>query len=146
MKTGSIGQALSHHAVFAGLRKTYLARRHRSFDESLHFLDDPPWCPGILQSTEYPGRSAVQNEILSALQRCDWFLVLLSPDSMKSMWVKREVAFALQDPRYEDRIVPLTYRDSDLRSLQWLTLFQMISFGGESQMVVAVCSEYGESV
>jgi hypothetical protein len=72
-----------------------------------------------------------QNEILSALQRCDWFVVLLSPDAINSMWVKREVAFALQDPRYEDRIVPLKHRDCDLKSLQWLTLFQMVNFVGD---------------
>ena len=73
------------------------------------------------------GAQQWQNEVLGALQHCDWFMVLLSPDAINSMWVKREVAFALQDPRYEDRIIPLQYRDCDLKSLQWLTLFQMIS-------------------
>ena len=73
------------------------------------------------------GAQQWQNEILSALQRCDWFMVLLSAHAINSMWVKREVAFALQDPRYEDRIVPLQYRDCDLKSLQWLTLFQMVN-------------------
>ncbi len=77
------------------------------------------------------GAQQWQNEILGALQRCDWFVVLLSPDAINSMWVKREVAFALQDPRYEDRIIPLVYRACDLRSLQWLTLFQMIHFTGD---------------
>lgn len=77
------------------------------------------------------GAQQWQNEILGALQRCDWFVVLLSPDAINSMWVKREVAFALQDPRYEDRIIPLTYRECDLKSLQWLTLFQMVSFTGD---------------
>lgn len=74
------------------------------------------------------GAQQWQDEILSALQRCDWFVVLLSPDAINSMWVKREVAFALQGPRYEYRIVPLRYRDCDLKSLQWLTLFQMVNF------------------
>lgn len=37
----------------------------------------------------------------------------------------------LQDPQYEDRIVPLKYRECDLDSLQWLTLFQMIDFSGD---------------
>lgn len=77
------------------------------------------------------GAQQWQNEILSALQRCNWFIVLLSPDAINSMWVKREVAFALQDPRYEDRIVPLTYRGCDLKSLQWLTLFEMVNFTGD---------------
>ena len=73
------------------------------------------------------GAQQWQNEILGALQRCDWFMVLLSPDAINLMWVKREVAFALQDPRYEDWIIPLQYRDCDLKSLQWLTLFQMVN-------------------
>ena len=77
------------------------------------------------------GAQQWQIEILGALRRCDWFLVLLSPDAINSMWVKREVAFALQDPRYEDRIVPLRYRECDLESLQWLTLFQMVDFTRE---------------
>ncbi|WP_026100594.1 toll/interleukin-1 receptor domain-containing protein [Synechococcus sp. PCC 7336] len=76
------------------------------------------------------GAQQWQSGILSALQRCDWFVVLLSPDAIDSMWVRREVAFALQDPRYEDRIVPLKYRNCDLKSLQWLTLFQTIDFTG----------------
>lgn len=73
------------------------------------------------------GAQQWQNEILSALQRCDWVMVLLSSDAINSMWVKREVAFALQDPRYEDHIIPLQYRACDLKSLQWLTLFQMVN-------------------
>ena len=77
------------------------------------------------------GAQQWQNEILKALQRCDWFAVLLSPQAISSMWVKREVAFALQDPRYEDRIIPLTYRSCDLASLQWLSLFQMINLTGD---------------
>ena len=74
------------------------------------------------------GAQQWQNEILIALRRCDWFVVILSPNAINSMWVRREVAYALQDPRYEDHIIPLKYRDCALKSLQWLTLFQMINF------------------
>jgi hypothetical protein len=77
------------------------------------------------------GAQQWQNEILSALRRCDWFIVLLSPNAIDSMWVRREVAYALQDRRYEDRIIPLKYRDCALGSLHWLTLFQMINFDGD---------------
>jgi hypothetical protein len=77
------------------------------------------------------GAQQWQNEILSALKRCDWFLVLLSPAAIDSMWVKREVAFALSDRRYEDRIVPLDYRPCDLGTLEWLTLLQMVDLSGE---------------
>lgn len=55
-----------------------------------------------------------QDEILKALQRCDWFIVLLSPHAVESMWVRRETAFALREKRYEDRITPLQYRPCNL--------------------------------
>lgn len=87
--------------------------------------------PIFYSSENIVGAQQWQNEILHALQRCDWFIVLLSPDAIESMWVKREVAFALNDSRYEDRIVPLNYRNCDLASMQWLTLFQMVDLTGE---------------
>ena len=87
--------------------------------------------PVFFSPENITGAQQWQNEILSALRRCDWFVVILSPNAINSMWVKREVAYALQDPRYEDRIIPLKYIDCPLESLQWLTLFQMINFGGD---------------
>jgi hypothetical protein len=77
------------------------------------------------------GAQQWQDEILSALKRCDWFLVVLSPEAVESMWVKREIAFALKERRYENRIVPLTYRPCDLASVQWLEIFQMVDFSGD---------------
>lgn len=53
------------------------------------------------------GAQQWQDEILKAMKRCDWFVVLLSPDSVESMWVRREIAFALREKRYENHIVPL---------------------------------------
>lgn len=35
------------------------------------------------------------------------------------MWVKRELLFALNDPRYRDRIVPLLVRACNHSSLSW---------------------------
>ena len=72
-----------------------------------------------------------QDEILKALQRCDWFLVLLSPDAVRSMWVKRETAVALNERRYEHKIVPLNYRDCDLGPLEWLRPYQFVDFRGD---------------
>lgn len=50
------------------------------------------------------------------------------------MWVRREVAYALQDRRYEDRIIPVKYIDCPLESLQWLTLFQTIDISNDFQV------------
>ncbi len=77
------------------------------------------------------GAQQWQDEILGALKRCDWFVVLLSPAAINSMWVKRECAFALNDRRYEGRIIPLNYLPCELNSLEWLTLFQMVDFSGD---------------
>jgi hypothetical protein len=60
------------------------------------------------------------DEIGSALQRCDWLVVVLSPDSVNSMWVKREVSYALQEQRYEGRIIPLLLGDCDVERLSWV--------------------------
>jgi len=87
--------------------------------------------PAFYSPANIVGAQQWQDEILIALNRCDWFLVLLSPASINSMWVRRETSYALADPRYEAKIVPLIYRDCDLGQLAWLKLFQMVDFRGE---------------
>lgn len=75
------------------------------------------------------GADRWHDEIGQALQRCDWFLVVLSPASVQSMWVKREVLFALKQRRFADRIVPLLYKKCDLERLSWaLDDSQMVDF------------------
>jgi hypothetical protein len=75
------------------------------------------------------GAQQWQQEIGKALRQCDWFLVLLSPSAVKSMWVKRELSYALIQKRYENKIIPLVLHDCDHESLHWtLATFQMIDF------------------
>ena len=75
------------------------------------------------------GAEQWHDEIGAALQRCDWFAVLLSPHSVRSRWVKRELVYALSDARYAERIVPVLYKQCDYRALSWtLGGFQMVSF------------------
>ena len=64
----------------------------------------------------------------AAIKRCDWFIVLLSPVAIDSMWVKRETALALSDRRYDNRIIPVNYRPCDLGPLEWLRIFQIVDF------------------
>jgi hypothetical protein len=78
------------------------------------------------------GAERWHDEIGAALDRCDWFVVLLSPDAASSFWVKQELLFALQDVRYRRHIVPLRYRDCDVKRLSWtLPSIQMIDFSSD---------------
>ena len=88
--------------------------------------------PVWYSQTNILGAQQWQDEIGAALQRCDWFAIVLSPQSADSMWVKREVSYALQQNRFENKIVPLTYQPSDFERLSWtLSLFQMVNFTGQ---------------
>ena len=85
--------------------------------------------PVWYSKTEILGARQWHDEIGEALGRCDWFILVLSPASVASMWVKRELLFALQQNRFADRIVPLLYQDCDSNSLSWvLPSFQTVDF------------------
>ena len=69
------------------------------------------------------------DEIGAALDRCDWLVVLLTPAAVESKWVKRELMYALDEDRYEGRIVPLLVKPCEIRDLAWpLRTLQTIPF------------------
>lgn len=69
------------------------------------------------------------DEIGAALQRCDWFVIILSPHAVDSLWVKRELLFALQQNRFEDHLLPLLYQPCEFQKLSWtLSSYQMVDF------------------
>ena len=73
------------------------------------------------------GAQQWQDEIGSALARCGWFMLLLTPNAVKSMWVKRELNYALIEKRYKDRIVPVLLQRCNFEKLSWtLPQFQLI--------------------
>jgi hypothetical protein len=77
------------------------------------------------------GAQQWHGEIGAALQRCDWFAIVLSPNSIKSKWVKRELVFALQEERFENKIVPWLYLPCEHKQFSWtLSLYQMVDFAG----------------
>jgi hypothetical protein len=79
--------------------------------------------------TSIVGAQQWHDEIGEALERCDWFIVVLSPAAVRSPWVKRELLRALNLPRYADRIVPLLHKDCKWQSLSWtLDAIQMVDF------------------
>jgi hypothetical protein len=82
--------------------------------------------------THLRGAQEWQQEIGLALRRCDWFVVILSPRSVKSMWVKRELSYALNQRRFENRIIPVLRRECDYEKLHWtLAAFQMVDLTGD---------------
>ena len=95
------------------------------FVEVLRRYGIPVW----YSQTNIVGAVQWHDEIGSALKRCDWYIIILSPNSVGSMWVKRELLFALQQPWYVDKIIPLLYKPCDYEKLSWtLSQFQIIDF------------------
>jgi len=75
------------------------------------------------------GAQQWHDEIGSALNRCDWFVIILSPHAVDSMWVKRELLYALQQRRLVDKIIPLLFKPCNYKEFSWtLSQFQMIDF------------------
>ena len=69
--------------------------------------------------TNLVGAQQWHDEIGASLARCDWFAILLSPAATRSVWVKRELLYALRDRRYQDKIVPVLLRNCDSAKLSW---------------------------
>jgi hypothetical protein len=78
--------------------------------------DLPVW----YSPTDILGAQQWHDEIGAALGRCDWFALLLTRASVESMWVKRELTFALQQNRYESHIVPLLVEPCEYGRLSWV--------------------------
>jgi hypothetical protein len=83
----------------------------------------------FLSKRHIGGAQQWHDQIGAALKRCDWFVVILSPYSVSSKWVKHELIYALQANRYKERILPLLYKTCDADKLSWtLSAFQRIDF------------------
>ena len=70
-------------------------------------------------ATHIVGAKQWHDEIGHALALCNWFLVVLTPDAIRSEWVKRELMFALNEARYRKRIVPLLCKLCSYSRLSW---------------------------
>jgi TIR domain len=82
-----------------------------------------------ISEAHIPGAVEWHDEIGRALNRCAWFLIILSPNAVKSVWVKRELMYALQPKRYKGRIIPVYFRDCKHELLSWtLAELQFIDF------------------
>jgi len=85
--------------------------------------------PFWFSKTSLMGAQQWHDEIGKALNRCNWLVVILSPGSVKSEWVKHELMFALSSKRYKGRIVPLMFKSCKYTKLSWtLSAFQLVDF------------------
>ena len=85
--------------------------------------------PFWYSQTNIIGHQQWHDEIGLALRRCDWFLIVLSPQSIQSEWVKSELMYAFRHNRLRKRVVPILYQDCDPEDLSWkLPEFQIIDF------------------
>lgn len=115
---------MSPHEVFLSH-----ASPDRQFAASLAEMLRRHGVPVWYSQTNIVGAQQWHDEIGAALQRCDWLALILSPHSVKSMWVKRELLYALQRNRFENRIVPLLYQPCDYERLSWtLSFIQVVDF------------------
>ena len=85
--------------------------------------------PFWYSDTSIRGAQQWHDEIGTALRRCDWLALVLSPDAVASKWVKRELLFSLQQDRFDGRIVPMLHRACHHDELSWtLASLQMVDF------------------
>jgi hypothetical protein len=57
-------------------------------------------------------------KIGEALEQSKAMVVLLSPDAVKSQWIRREVQFALGSARYAGRLIPVIIRPT--KEIPWI--------------------------
>ncbi len=81
------------------------------------------------------GAQEWHDEIGRALDECNWFLVVLTPAAVRSLWVKRELFFALNEQRYHEHIVPLLLKPCQFRDLSWtLRQFEFVDFTDDFEL------------
>ena len=105
------------------------------------------WLAGVLRQDDVPvwysvthlvGAQQWHAEISAALRSCDWFLVVLTPAAVESMWVERELTYALSDRRYRGRIIPVLLKPCRHEQLSWtLGGFQFVDFTADRKAGLA---------
>jgi hypothetical protein len=66
------------------------------------------------------GSQQWHDQIGAALRRRDWIVVVLSPNSVRSQWVKYELLYALNHSTLKDRLVPVLYKPCNADELSWV--------------------------
>lgn len=105
------------------------ASRDRRFADKIAATLRSNGIPVWYSPTHIKGAQQWHDEIGRALERCDWFAIVLSPNAVRSTWVKRELLYALNNDRYRERIIPILHQDCEFSGLSWtLQILQWIDF------------------
>jgi len=103
--------------------------KDRAFVEKLANVLASHRIPVWYSRVDIQGAKQWHDEIGRGLKNSDWLVVVLSPNSVKSPWVKHEVLFALRSAKFNNRIVPVLLKDCKIDDLSWtLENFQIVSF------------------
>lgn len=70
--------------------------------------------------TSQSGSEIWHDEIGKAISRCDWFLVILSENSVCNRMVKEECLYALTMDKYLNRTIPIMYKRCNIEELSWM--------------------------
>lgn len=90
------------------------------------------WC----SSTDMPVAVDWEKQILQALRRSDWFVVVLSPDAAASDWVRAEAHWALENRK--GRVVPAMIRSCDPAAVHLkLGTIQFVDFRSDPEHAAA---------
>jgi hypothetical protein len=75
-----------------------------------------------------PGGYFAEN-IRQSLRECDWFLLVLSQEALRSQWVKLELDIAMADPRYYNKVLPVLAEPCDWKTFhEHLGRYQLFDF------------------
>src|ERR1700674_5351642 len=118
----------------AGPREVFLSHSSRNAAFTLRLAKTlaKHGVKAFLSKKHIRGAQEWHDAIGDALKRCDWFLVVLSPQSVRSKWVKHELLYALQEDRFQSRIIPVLYKSCHVHMLSWtLSALQWVDFRGD---------------
>ena len=112
-------------------RELFLSHGHAddefvvSLADVLRYHGVPCW----YSERDIAGGQQWMDEIGSALDRCDWFAVVMTPTSVARRWVKRETQYALLEDQYADHIIPILKAECDYKRMAWpLATFEYVDF------------------
>ena len=91
------------------MKKVFLSYAHADLDVARQVatqLENAGHQVWFAEDAVFPGENFA-TEAGKALDKSDAMVVLISPESMKSSWVRRDIDFAMSTPKYRGRLIPV---------------------------------------